>query len=96
MIYMIENKNLKAISLRIENNQYERLRLLSFSTDTPVSEMIRQAIDSYLAAHQKPRPGQEWFWSEAWQKAEHEVEAELAAGEYETFDNMEDFLASLD
>jgi hypothetical protein len=42
-----------------------------------------------------PKPGQEWFWTEAWQKAEREAEADLAAGIYETFDSMEDFLKGL-
>jgi predicted transcriptional regulator len=86
---------MKAVSLRLEPTQYERLRLLSFATSKPVSEMIREAIDSYLRTNQKPKPGQEWFWSEAWQTTEREAEADLAAGEIETFDNDADFLASL-
>jgi len=60
---------MKAISLRLEPDQYKRLRLLSFASAKPVSEMIREAIEAYLRANQKPRPGQEWFWSEAWQTA---------------------------
>jgi len=86
---------MKAISLRLEPEQYQRLRVLSFVSDMPVSEMIREAIDKYLQEHKTPKPGQEWFWTEAWQKAEHEVEADLAAGDYETYDTMEEFLASL-
>ena len=86
---------MKAISLRLEPDQYKRLRLLSFATSKPVSEMIREAIEAYLRTNQKPKPGQEWFWSEAWQNAEHEVEADLAAGDYETFETMEDFLKDL-
>jgi hypothetical protein len=39
--------------------------------------------------------GQEWFWSEEWQAAEREAEADLAAGRLEVFENDEDFLASL-
>lgn len=42
------------------------------------------------------KPGQEWFWTPEWQAAEKEVEADLAAGRFETFDNMEDFLAGLE
>jgi len=42
------------------------------------------------------KPGQEWFWSEEWQAAEREVEADLAAGRFETFDTMEEFLKSLE
>jgi predicted transcriptional regulator len=86
---------MKAVSLRLEPGQYERLRLLSFASSKPVSEMIREAIDSYLRANQKPKPGQEWFWSEAWQAAEREAEADLAADDVETFENDADFLASL-
>jgi len=86
---------MKAISLRLEPEQYQRLRVLSFATEKPISEMIREAIDEYLKEHQAPKPGQEWFWAEAWQKAEREVEADLAAGNYETFDTMEDFLKGL-
>ena len=86
---------MKAISLRLEPEQYQRLRVLSFASDKPISEMIRDAIEAYLQQHQAPKPGQEWFWAEAWQKAEHEVEEDLAAGKYETFGSMEDFLKDL-
>jgi predicted transcriptional regulator len=86
---------MKAISLRLEPDQYQRLRVLSFVNDQPISEMIREAIEAYLQGHQTPKPGQEWFWAEAWQKMEREVEEELEAGNYETFDNMEDFLKEL-
>lgn len=41
------------------------------------------------------KPGQEWFWSEAWQSAEQQAEADLKAGRFETFDTMEEFLAGL-
>jgi len=87
---------MKAISLRLESEQYQRLRVLSFANDMPVSEMIREAIDDYLKDHQTPKPGQEWFWAEAWQKAEREAEADLASGNYETYDNDADFLVSLE
>ena len=39
---------------------------------------------------------QEWFWTPEWQAAEREVDADLAAGRFETFDNMEDFLSDLE
>ena len=42
------------------------------------------------------KSGQEWFWTKEWQAAEKEVEADLAAGRFETFDTMEDFLADLE
>ncbi|MEW5988386.1 MAG: ribbon-helix-helix domain-containing protein [Chloroflexota bacterium] len=85
---------MKAISLRLDSMQYERLRVLSFTTRKPISEIIREAIDTHLK-QQSIKPGQEWFWSPGWQAAEREAEADLAAGRIETYDNDADFLASL-
>ena len=39
---------------------------------------------------------QRWFWSDRWQKMEHEAEADIAAGRVERFESAEDFVASLD
>jgi hypothetical protein len=85
----------KTLSLRLEERQYERLRVMAFEERRPMAELVRAAVDEYLA--ERPiAPGQEWFWSAAWQKAERKVEEDLAAGRYETFDTMEDFLAGLE
>jgi len=86
---------MQAISLRLEPAQYKRLRLLSFSKGKPMSILIRDALDDYLKKNQQIKPGQEWFWSEAWQAAEREVDNELSTGNFETFDTMEDFLKDL-
>jgi len=86
---------MKAISLRLEQAQYERLRWLSFVNKKPVSQIIRDAIHAHLE-EQPVKPGQEWFWTEEWQAMEQEAEADLAAGRHETFDTMEEFLASLE
>lgn len=51
---------MKAISLRLERSQYDRLRWLCFVNEKPVSQIIREAIDAHL--QQQPiKPGQEWF-----------------------------------
>ena len=42
------------------------------------------------------KPGQEWFWTDEWQTAEKEVERDLASGNFETFDTVEEFLADLE
>lgn len=85
---------MKTMSLRLEQKQYERLRVLSFEDRKPIAELVRDAVDEYL--RERPiKPGQEWFWSAAWQQAEKEVEEDLAAGRYETFDTMDEFLADL-
>lgn len=86
---------MQAISLRLEPAQYKRLRLLSFAKGKPMSLLIRDALEEYLKQNQQIKPGQEWFWSEAWQAAEREVESDLAAGNFETFDNMDAFLKDL-
>ena len=86
---------MQAISLRLEPAQYKRLRLLSFAKGKPMSILIRDALDEYLKANQRAKPGQEWFWSEAWQAAEREVEHDLSTGNFETFDTMDDFLKDL-
>lgn len=40
--------------------------------------------------------GQSWWWSRSWQAGERQADAEYAAGDYTTYDNVEDFLALLD
>ena len=87
---------MKAISLRLEADQYKRLRWLSFVESRPMSLIIRDAVDAYLKESMQLKPGQEWFWTEAWQAAEREVEADLEAGDYETFDTMAEFLKGLE
>ena len=42
------------------------------------------------------KPGQEWFWSPEWPAAERAVEEDLAAGRFETFDTIDDFILSLE
>ena len=86
---------MQAISLRLEPAQYKRLRLLSFVKKQPMSTLIRDALEEYLKENQQAKPGQEWFWSEAWQAAERDVEKDLSAGDFETFDSMADFLKDL-
>ena len=38
---------------------------------------------------------QSWFWTEEWQSGEREVDEYIAAGNFETFDSMEEFLDTL-
>lgn len=86
---------MRAISLRLRPEQYERLRVISFVERKPIAEIVREAVDNHLK--DRPiKPGQEWFWAAAWQQAEKEVDEDLAAGRFETFDTMEEFLAGLD
>lgn len=36
-----------------------------------------------------------WFWTEDWQEKERQVEEDLASGDYEDFDTMDDFFADM-
>ncbi|MBI4320960.1 MAG: AbrB/MazE/SpoVT family DNA-binding domain-containing protein [Chloroflexi bacterium] len=38
---------------------------------------------------------QRWFWTERWQRAEREADADIAAGRFEVFDDVERFIAGL-
>lgn len=40
--------------------------------------------------------GQAWFWTDRWQAGEREASEEFARGDGTTYDNVEDFLESLD
>lgn len=37
-----------------------------------------------------------WFWDERWQAGEREVDANYAAGNFTTYENVEDFMAHLE
>jgi hypothetical protein len=38
---------------------------------------------------------QSWFWSESWQAAERKVDEEIASGDYQDFETMDEFIADL-
>jgi hypothetical protein len=66
-------------------------------------ELISQTIKGYYNYIIHPEsgdsvqidPDQLWFWTEAWQAGEREVDEYLRQGEYEVFDSMDDFLDTL-
>lgn len=39
---------------------------------------------------------QQWFWTERWQRMEHEADADFVTGRSARFDDAESFLADLD
>ena len=51
--------------------------------------------DSANGDWQNRLPSQWWFWTPEWQAGERRVDEELAAGQYEEFETMADFLAEL-
>ena len=38
---------------------------------------------------------QVWYWSEAWQQAEQEAEADIAAGRTRSFETVDELIANL-
>ncbi len=40
-------------------------------------------------------PGQAWFWKKEWLDGEIQAEQEYQSGNYEEFDNLDDFINSL-
>jgi len=42
------------------------------------------------------RADQAWFWTERWQAMEREAEQDIAAGDTQTFDSGEEFVADLE
>lgn len=39
---------------------------------------------------------QAWFWTESWQEGERRADSDIAAGRTTTYDNVDDFMDSLD
>jgi hypothetical protein len=64
-------------------------------TQTNESENIVYAKHPITRELVEIDPAQRWFWTEEWQLGERQVEKDLAAGNYEDFDNMDDFFADM-
>lgn len=48
---------MKAMTLRLNDREYERLRTVAYVEDRPVTDLIREAIDEYI----QRRAGQDEF-----------------------------------
>ncbi len=53
-------------------------------------------VEDYDLLQRVKTAGQEWFWSERWQRMEREADEAIAAGRVEHFDDLDSFLAGLD
>jgi hypothetical protein len=73
-------------SLRIENEYLEK----ELAEKDEMIEVYRRAAEEFAPDDQK------WFWTKEWQEGEMRAEKEIAAGNYKTFDSMEEFIASLE
>ena len=50
---------------------------------------------SFHIERDQPRLDQAWFWTPEWQAMEREANESLAAGDFEDFDSMDQFVDSL-
>jgi AbrB family looped-hinge helix DNA binding protein len=59
-------------------------------------EVVERDGEIILRPHVPVPSDQTWFWSERWQRMEHQADDAIAAGEVASFENVDDFLADLD
>lgn len=72
----------------------QRLRLDEPGAQLEVTERPDGVVELRTSV---PVPAdQAWFWTERWQKREHEVDAHVAAGRVTVFENGDDFLDHVD
>jgi hypothetical protein len=61
---------------------------------------LQSARSAGAAAKAKVRTalgeGQEWYWTQAWQKGEREADEDIRAGRTRTFETAEDFIEDLE
>ena len=71
---------------RLAGASQRRLKLnLSPEESTALADVLTAALEN----------DQAWYWTEQWQAGERAAEADLAAGRYQDFDAMEDFIKDL-
>lgn len=51
---MSDSQAIKALTLRLEERDYERLRVLAFVERRTLSDVVRDAIRTYLQEHLRP------------------------------------------
>jgi len=81
-------------------------QMRSLARQVQLASAARQALEvpaelvdvlaDYLRETMAVVEDQAWFWSEEWQTAEREAEADVAAGRVQVFDSMADLLADLE
>jgi hypothetical protein len=77
-----------------ESNTADRSISVFFDDSTPQQE-VYVAVHPLTGQIVQIDPDQRWFWTEEWLAKELEAEQALRDGEYEDFDDMDDFLATL-
>lgn len=75
-------------------NRYDIERTFT-STSGRVLRVSVSNVSSTVASSVVDEDDQAWFWTSAWQEAEAEADQNLRDGDYDEFDSLDDFIATL-
>jgi hypothetical protein len=83
----------------IAASRYFSLRV-SGTNDT-ASSFVTVVLDTVSKTNvrlekRQPRLDQAWFWTSEWQAREREADEDLAAGRYDDFETIDDFIENLE
>lgn len=85
---------LKIMNAFIEQDTTKELAMHTGS-QTNESEHIVYVIHPITREPIEIDPEQRWFWTLEWQMGERQVENDLATGDYQDFESMDDFFADM-
>lgn len=84
----------------VDEPQENEIRLPSasiyYSTPSTKNRIVVTKVSSQIPTlYLDMDDDQSWYWSDHWQTMEREATDNLQAGDYEDFNNIDDFIASL-
>lgn len=83
------------IEKSIASSHKTSLGLVRISREQSNSSNAIYAFNPFNCALVEIDPSQKWFWNPDWLEGELLVEQELRSGNFDEFDNLEDFIDSL-
>jgi|GEM_PF-4954898 len=91
----------KSDTIEIEEKNYSSGSLLDapvLSADSTASIMSLPALRITFPSQPSviEEEDQSWYWTRAWQEMERKADEDVRKGNYQTFNSMDDFIASLD
>ncbi len=69
-------------------------RVLLWRDNKPMAAVV--SPEDYATLERIKAAGQEWFWTERWQRMERESDESYAAGNYTVHEDLDSFFAALD
>jgi hypothetical protein len=96
---MVENvhrfEDISVVDEPMENDSQLPSANIYYSTSSTSNRIIVTKISSQIPALFYFDDDQSWYWSSYWQEMEREATKNLEAGDYEDFEHIDDFIASL-